>query len=326
MKRVVQSLLHSSKSNSGLCLVLNKQQIIQSSLLKPFIQSRSFSSSIITQNTQPTPQQQYERFRQTTKPLTKKQSYEKFVAEDNTKVDDISLTNLKPAAPLKKKRRVGRGVGSGRGKTCGRGRGGIFSRNGINLPIGFEGGQTPLWRRIPKYGFNNSQFKMDYQEVNLEQIQHLIDCGRINISNGETITMRTLKEAGLIHNAKYPGIKLLAKGKEFFRSKVDIEVPKASKEAIQAIENAGGSIRCIYYNKKSIHTMLNFEKIVKNKSHMLSEEELQNPRLIYKKYMGLPSPKLLAYYMNEENRGYLAAFTKASSFEFYNDEQRESKQ
>ncbi|KAG2388426.1 hypothetical protein C9374_000590 [Naegleria lovaniensis] len=271
----------------------------------------------------PEPQLLYERFRNVKKPLKKKASYEQFVQTENKKVEDISLTNLKLPTPLKKKRRVGRGAGSGRGKYCGRGRGGIYSRSGINLPIGFEGGQTPLWRRIPKFGFRNGKFKLDYQEVNLEQIQYLIDSGRIDISDGKTITMRTLKEAGLIKNVKYPGIKLLSKGKEFFRSKVDIEVPKASKQAIKAIEKAGGSIRCIYVNKKSLHAMLNFERYVNNKGHLLSEEELKNPHIIYHKYMGMPPPKLLSYYMNEENRGYLAEFTKASSFEFYNDEQKQ---
>lgn len=302
-------------------MMIQQQQQNFSSSQTMMMAATSTSSSDSTNI--PEPQLLYERFRNVKKPLKKKVSYEQFVETENKKVEDISLTNLKLPTPLKKKRRVGRGAGSGRGKYCGRGRGGIYSRSGINLPVGFEGGQTPLWRRIPKHGFRNGKFKLDYQEVNLEQIQYLIDSGRIDISDGKTITMRTLKEAGLIKNVKYPGIKLLSKGVEFFRSKIDIEVPKASKQAIKAIENAGGSIRCIYFNKKSLHAMLNFERYVKKKGHLLSEEELKNPYIIYHKYMGLPPPKLLNYYMKEENRGYLAEFTKASSFEFYNDEQRQ---
>ncbi|KAL9652468.1 hypothetical protein ABK040_000040 [Willaertia magna] len=320
MKRVFKNFL--APKPSSLSFFLQKQQ---AAII------RSFSISTINNNEQKQniekaePQLQFERFRQVPKPLTKKEQYVKRVTEENIKVEDISLTTLKPAAPLKKKRRVGRGVGSGRGKTCGRGKGGLYSRNGINLPVGFEGGQTPLWRRIPKFGFTNGAFKLDYEEVNLEQIQYLIDTGRIDISNGKTITMRTLKEAGLIKNTKYPGIKLLAKGTEFFRSKIDIEVPRASKEAIQVIEKNGGSIRVIYYNKRSIYLMLNFEKYIKKKGYLLTEEQLQNPHNIYKKSMGLPPPKMLAYYMNEANRGYLAPFAQAGSFEFYNLEQLEKK-
>ncbi|EFC38545.1 predicted protein [Naegleria gruberi] len=319
MKRVIQNYLAVAPST------LKKVQT--SGVASSLLQRMSFctTSRIMNNdnNTTITPQQQYERFRQTIKPLKKKEAYKQFIEVENTKVEDISLTNLKLPMPLKKKRRVGRGTGSGRGKTCGRGRGGLYSRNGINLPVGFEGGQTPLWRRVPKYGFRNGKFKLNYQEVNLEQIQFLIDSGRIDISQGATITMRTLKEAGLIKNPKYPGIKLLAKGKEFLRSKIDIEVPRASKEAIKAIESVGGSVRSIYYNKKSIQVMLNFEKFIQQKGHLLSDEEKSNPQLIYKKYMGLPPPKLLSFYMEEANRGYLAPFAKASSFEFYNDEQKQ---
>eukprot|EP01027_Heterolobosea_sp_BB2_P006550 GEZU01009883.1.p3 GENE.GEZU01009883.1~~GEZU01009883.1.p3 ORF type:complete len:125 (-),score=61.72 GEZU01009883.1:265-639(-) len=100
--------------------------------------------------------------------------------------------------------------------------------------------------------------------------------------------MKTLIDSGAVTSIKFPGVKLLADGKEFFKAKVDIEVPRASKEAIAAVEAAGGSIRCVYYNKLGIHALLHPEKYI----------------TIPKRAM--PPPKLWRWYSRSDVRGYLA--------------------
>ena len=131
--------------------------------------------------------------------------------------------------------RVGRGIGSGKGKTAGRGQKGQKSRSGVAIK-GFEGGQMPLHMRIPKRGFNNI-FRKEYAEVNLGMIQKFIDAGKIDVS--KTLDGAALNAAGLARGGK-DGIRLLAKGE--LTSKVNIVVAGASKAAVEAVENAGGSV------------------------------------------------------------------------------------
>lgn len=141
--------------------------------------------------------------------------YTDFVTKENETVEDIALDTLKPIPFSKRKKvRIGRGRGSGRGRTSGRGHNGQKQRNGVNIPVLFEGGQTPLFKRIPKLKWTNKRFKLAYTHVNLADIQYFIDTGRIDPTSG-TITMKTLKDSGLIKALKWPGVKLLARVSSF---------------------------------------------------------------------------------------------------------------
>ncbi len=134
--------------------------------------------------------------------------------------------------------RVGRGIGSGLGKTAGRGQKGQKSRSGVSIK-GFEGGQMPLHMRLPKRGFNNI-FAKDYAEVNLGAIQKLIDAKKLDAK--ATLDHDALKAAGLARGGK-DGVRLLGKGD--LTSKVSFKVAGASKCAIQAVEKAGGSVEIV---------------------------------------------------------------------------------
>ena len=131
--------------------------------------------------------------------------------------------------------RVGRGIGSGLGKTGGRGQKGQKSRSGVSVN-GFEGGQMPLHMRIPKRGFNNI-FAKDYAEVNLGAIQKVIDAGKLDAS--ALIDHAVLKAAGLARGGK-DGVRLLAKGE--LKAKLSFKVAGASKAAREAVEKLGGAV------------------------------------------------------------------------------------
>ncbi len=133
------------------------------------------------------------------------------------------------------KKRVGRGPGSGKGKTAGRGIKGQKSRSGVSIN-GYEGGQMPLYQRLPKRGFNKPNRK-SYAIVNLGMIQKFADAGKLDTKSA--ITEDALIEAGLVRR-KLDGVRLLAKGE--LSTKVQLEVTGASKSAIEAVEKAGGSV------------------------------------------------------------------------------------
>jgi large subunit ribosomal protein L15 len=135
----------------------------------------------------------------------------------------------------KPRKRLGRGVGSGLGKTSGRGTKGQKARAGVAIK-GFEGGQMPLHRRLPKRGFNNI-FGKDFNEINLGKIQAALDSGRLD--GNKPVTVEALKEAGLIRRAK-DGVRLLGQGE--LKAKLNVEVTGASQSAIKAIEAQGGSV------------------------------------------------------------------------------------
>ncbi|WP_066476833.1 MULTISPECIES: 50S ribosomal protein L15 [unclassified Sphingomonas] len=137
-----------------------------------------------------------------------------------------------------RKMRVGRGIGSGKGKTAGRGQKGQKSREGVSIN-GFEGGQMPLHMRIPKRGFNNV-FAKDYAEVNLGAIQKAVDAGKLGTDG--TIDHAALKAANLARGGK-DGVRLLAKGT--LTAKLKFLVAGASKAAVEAVEKAGGSVEVI---------------------------------------------------------------------------------
>jgi len=138
----------------------------------------------------------------------------------------------------KDRKRVGRGIGSGTGKTAGRGVKGQKSRSGVAIK-GFEGGQMPLHRRLPKRGFNNI-FAKEYNIFNLDRIQYFIDNGKIN--NKEVINTENLLKAKLISKEKN-GLKILGRGN--LKSKVVFEVTGASEKAIKLIEESGSKVTII---------------------------------------------------------------------------------
>tara|TARA_Y100001958_G_C20933922_1_gene343098 strand:+ start:40 stop:525 length:486 start_codon:yes stop_codon:yes gene_type:complete len=144
----------------------------------------------------------------------------------------------------KNRKRVGRGIGSGTGKTSGKGHKGQKSRSGVAIK-GFEGGQMPLHRRLPKHGFNNI-FRKKYSIINIGNIQSLIESGKIN--NKIKINADSLLNDGIMSKLK-DGIKLLGNGE--LKSKIDIEVSVASNSAIKAVEALGGNISIIK-NKKEL--------------------------------------------------------------------------
>ena len=134
--------------------------------------------------------------------------------------------------------RVGRGIGSGKGKQAGRGGKGQTARSGVRIK-GFEGGQMPLHRRLPKRGFTPPS-ALDVNEVNLGRIQSAIDAGVLD--SGKPITVGALVEAGVVARAR-DGVKILGKGE--IKAKADFEVYGASKSAVAAIEKAGGSVKTL---------------------------------------------------------------------------------
>ncbi|WP_028878499.1 50S ribosomal protein L15 [Terasakiella pusilla] len=147
----------------------------------------------------------------------------------------MKLNELRDNDGARKSRmRVGRGMASGKGKTSGRGQKGQKARN--TVAVGFEGGQMPLYRRLPKRGFTNN-FRQEFAVVNVGRIQKAIDAGKINA--GETLNVDALKAAGLVNDVK-DGVRLLNKGE--ITTKVTVEVNSASSAAVAAVEKAGGSV------------------------------------------------------------------------------------
>ena len=138
----------------------------------------------------------------------------------------------------KDRKRIGRGIGSGKGKTAGQGHKGQKARSGVAIK-GFEGGQMPLHRRLPKRGFNNI-FAKNFKVVNLGRLQGAIDAGRLDAK--KPVDAEALREAGLVKSAP-DGIRLLAKGE--LKAKINITVAGASKAAVEAVEKAGGSVTVV---------------------------------------------------------------------------------
>ncbi len=149
----------------------------------------------------------------------------------------MKLNDIRDNEGARKSRmRVGRGIGSGKGKTAGRGQKGAKARSGVSI-AGFEGGQMPLHMRLPKRGFNNKKFAKDYAEVNLGLIQKAIDAGKLDVKS--PIDHDALKAAGLARGGK-DGVRLLAKGE--FSAKASFKVTGVSAGARAAVEKAGGSV------------------------------------------------------------------------------------
>ena len=166
-------------------------------------------------------------------------------SESECTIMTIKLNDLRDNPGARKGRvRVGRGIGSGVGKTGGRGQKGQKSRSGVSIK-GFEGGQMPLHMRLPKRGFNNI-FARDHAEVNLGAIQKLVDAGTLDA--GSTIDHDALKAAGVGRGGK-DGVRILGKGD--FSAKLNFKVAGVSKGAREAIEKAGGSVELIERKDKA---------------------------------------------------------------------------
>lgn len=139
---------------------------------------------------------------------------------------------------VKERMRVGRGIGSGKGKTAGRGVKGQKARSGVRIK-GFEGGQMPIYRRLPKRGFNNVNAR-DLNEVNVGRVQQAVDAGRL--ATDAPVTIEALVAAGVCSRVR-DGVKILGVGE--LTAKLTFQVSGASKSAVAAIEKAGGSVEIL---------------------------------------------------------------------------------
>ncbi len=165
-----------------------------------------------------------------------------FWLETEAKLRKLSFMRLNelrdnPGA-TKERKRVGRGIGSGKGKTGGRGVKGQKSRSGVAIK-GFEGGQQPIHRRLPKRGFNNI-FAKNFNEVNIGRLQKAID--EKKLKDGDTVTVESLVEAGIVRRV-LDGVRILGNGE--LKAKLQVKAAGASKSAVEAIEKAGGSIEIL---------------------------------------------------------------------------------
>src|ERR1700759_5577132 len=151
----------------------------------------------------------------------------------------MKLSDIADNAGSRKKRmRVGRGIGSGKGKQAGRGGKGQTARSGVRIK-GFEGGQMPMHRRLPKRGFNNI-FALDFVEINLDRVQQAIDAKKLDA--GSVINAEALVKSGALRRPK-DGVRLLGRGE--LKAKINIEVYGASKSAVAAVEKAGGTVKIL---------------------------------------------------------------------------------
>ena len=137
------------------------------------------------------------------------------------------------------RKRVGRGIGSGKGKTGGRGVKGQKSRSGVSIN-GFEGGQMPIYRRLPKRGFSNAKFASDFNEVSIARLEQAVEAKKLDA--GKTVDAAALIAAGVIRRER-DGVRIL--GGSEAKSKFTLEVAGASKSAVTAIEKAGGSVKTL---------------------------------------------------------------------------------
>lgn len=147
----------------------------------------------------------------------------------------MKLNELNKAPEAKAKKRVGRGPGSGMGKTSTRGQKGQKSRSGASIPAWFQGGQTPLYRRLPKRGFNNAEFRTAYATINLSDLNKFFN-------DGDVVTPEVLKERGIIKK-QLCGVKVLGNGE--LEKKLTVKATRFSSSAVTKIESAGGKAEVI---------------------------------------------------------------------------------
>ncbi len=158
----------------------------------------------------------------------------------------MKLNELSPSVPRKNRKRIGRGNSSGWGKTAGKGSNGQNSRAGGGVKPYFEGGQMPIYRRVPKRGFSNAIFKKEYTLLSLDLLN--------NFEDGETVSIETLFDKFLVKSIKKDGIKILGNGE--LTKKLTVKANKVSKSAKAAIEAKGGSVEIVEFG--------GFEKVAGN--------------------------------------------------------------
>ncbi|CAN7100997.1 unnamed protein product [Brassica rapa subsp. narinosa] len=211
----------------------------------------------------------------------------------------LSLNDLRDNVPRKLKTRKGRGIGSGKGKTAGRGHKGQKARG--TMKFGFEGGQTPLRRRLPKRGFKN-KFKLHFQPVGLGKIAKLINAGEID--SHELITMKTLKDVGAIGKQIEDGVRLMGRGADEIKWPLHFEVSRVTVRAKEVVEAAGGSVRRVYYNKLGLRALLKPEWFEK-KGRLLPKAARPPPKQQDRvdSIGRLPAPKKpIPFYAAEESK------------------------
>lgn len=157
------------------------------------------------------------------------------------------MARLNPPMDSKNRsRRVGRGPGSGLGKTSGRGQKGQKARGSV--PNWFEGGQTPIWKLFPKRGFYRHQ-QLDLNEIQLSRIQQFADSGRLQLAEGEVLTMKKMKDLGIITGSMKDGVAILGDGTSKYKLDIKIEATKISKSAVKIIEGCNGQAISAYYSR-----------------------------------------------------------------------------
>ena len=191
-----------------------------------------------------------------------------------------------------KAKRLGRGPGSGKGKTSGRGHKGDNAREGGGVPPRFEGGQTPITMRLPKWGINRTAFRTPLDPVNFYKLYYHINKGRIDTN--KTITIRDMFEAGISSRIKY-GVKLLAGGLEKIERPLHLEVTDASLKAVEAVKAKGGSVTLVYKTPKQLE-------------YHLKPYKFDLPMRDF----AMPPPTKAIKLKNRESQGFAVKFIKPS--------------
>jgi len=230
--------------------------------------------------------------------------------DDREVVNFLTLNNLSDNPGARRyRRRIGRGIGSSKGKTSGRGHKGQKARAGRGVHPTFEGGQTKLYKRLPKRGFTNVHAE-EMVPINVGTLQDYIDMGRLPSGGDRPLTIKDLVDAGITKASSVKhGIKLLGKGQYRLRSPIKIEVSRASDKAIAAIERAGGEITTVHYNRLALRALLKPEKFAGGADGADSEDEGGSSNDSSKPVVprqAKPPPKLMPYYTSYDKRGYLS--------------------
>lgn len=186
-------------------------------------------------------------------------------------------------------KRLGRGPASGKGKTSGRGQKGQKARG--KVPKWYEGGQTPFYKRFPIIGFKRPHRKI-YHDINLERIQDFWNTGRIPLNPGETLTIKVMKDCGIISGTLKDGAKILANGKEDYNVRLSIEASKASLSAIRAIENLEQKFTAVYHSELGLKAHVDPDYFYLRKGYLPLQARPTHRRDI-------------GYYSNPDKRGYL---------------------
>lgn len=200
------------------------------------------------------------------------------------------LGNLKPSeGSTKGFKRLGRGPSSGKGKTSARGQKGQKARGKVKS--WFEGGQTPIYKLFPKIGFTNANAK-PLNELSLQKIQWFHDAGRLCLEPQEVLSMKKMKDVGLVTGPIRHGIKILANGKSHYNLPLKIEASKATVDAIAAIESSGGEFTARYFNRLGLRAHLSPEWFLEKRGRLPLQARPTRR-------------KDIEYYSNDSKRGYL---------------------